>query len=100
MTNAMATKLASRHLPSEPLFRDIMRQAIELEYVISAMYLSALLPGNRCEFLEFHHFPDGINSAKAYSRETGIPLMINGAHGGQSILATRARYRAENSPPT
>lgn len=96
MQSAMAAKLADRHLPLEPVLRDIMRHAIEFEYVISARYAVALLPDNRWEFLEFRGFPDGVNSLKSYARETAKPLMINGDVRGHSLLAGLTQWRTRN----
>jgi hypothetical protein len=93
---SMAGKVARRHLPSEPMLRDVLEAAVKLEYVIAARSVVALLPDDRWHFFEFEDFPDGLASARAYAKETGRDLIVNGGVGGGSMLAAMASYRRKH----
>ena len=88
----MQAKLADRHLPQLPFMRNALREAIEFEQVIASMTLVALLPNNRWMFFEYRDFPKRLESFKAYARETGRTVLINGGISGDSALAIRANY--------
>lgn len=98
MKHTMSAKLAERHLPMEPFMRKLLRESVEIEHVIAAMSIVALLPDNHWVFFEYRDFPNGLESVKAYAKETGRNLVTNTGISGDSYLAIRADYRRRNRP--